>query len=415
MTVATANHRDRLRSIRERTHTAREARQRARTTLDAARAAGDDQAAGIASLALEQANVEVETSERLENMLLSSMAGVSDNGQFGGGSFLDNPETVQTLERLGNGSFPIGAVDLGPVSTREEFVQRINSGRWGQPKLSQATGDVTIPDSARLGAYYGVTPQLRRPLSLLDIIPTATMEGRSFGYMQEGGSLDEAAETAEGVIKPAGDLTLTEAEVIAKTIAVWLKMLRQQLADSPTLNQTVNDRLVYQCLRRLENQVVAGDGAGENILGILNTVGIGSVVFDAASALSDLTLDGLVSVIQADATPDAVVLNPTDWAGMLKAKAAGSGVRLDSEGMFSTPPNTAWGLPVVTSKVMPAGTALVGAFGTCCTLFIREAVNVRVSDADQDDFVRNRVTALGELRAGLAVWQPQGFTEVALA
>ena len=89
-------------------------------------------------------------------MLLSSMAGVSDNGQFGGGSFLDNPETVQTLERLGNGSFPIGAVDVGPVSSREEFVQRINSGRWGQPKLSAARGDVTVPDSARLGAYYGV-------------------------------------------------------------------------------------------------------------------------------------------------------------------------------------------------------------------------------------------------------------------
>ena len=35
--TATANHRDRLRSIRERTHNAREARQRARTTLDAAK------------------------------------------------------------------------------------------------------------------------------------------------------------------------------------------------------------------------------------------------------------------------------------------------------------------------------------------------------------------------------------------
>ena len=127
-----------------------------------------------------------------------------------------------------------------------------------------------------------------------------------------------------------------------------------------------------------ERGASAGDGVGENILGILNTPGIGSVVFDAASALSDLTLDGIVATINADAVPDAVVLNATDWAGMLKAKAAGSGVRLDSDGMFSSPPSTAWGLPVVTSKVMPAGTALVGAFGTCTRLFIREPVNVRV-------------------------------------
>ena len=170
---------------------------------------------------------------------------------------------------------------------------------WGKPKMAAGTGDVDVPDSARLGTYYGVVPQLRRPLSLLDIIPSATMDGRSFGYMPEGGSLDDAGATAEGVIKPAGDLTLEEAEVVAATIAVWVKLKRQQLADTPQLSQVVTNRLTYSCLRRLENQVVAGDGLGENILGILNTVGIGSVVFDAASALSDLTLDGIVATIPA--------------------------------------------------------------------------------------------------------------------
>ena len=64
---------------------------------------------------------------------------------------------------------------------------------------------------------------------------------------------------------------------------------------------------------------------------------------------------------------------------------------------------------------MPAGTALVGAFGTCSRLFIRESVNTRISDADQDNFVRNMVTVLAELRAGLAIWQPLGFTKVAFA
>ena len=184
------------------------------------------------------------------------MAGVNGNGHghFGGGIF-DDPHTVETLQRMGNGSFPIGAVDLGPLSSRDEFVQRINSGSWGQPKLAAGTGIVDVPDSARLGTYYGTVPQLRRPLSLLDIIPTSPMDGRSFGYMQEGGSLDDAAETAEGKIKPATDATLTEAEVTAATIAVWVKMKRQQLADTPSLSQTINDRLVYQCLRRLENAV----------------------------------------------------------------------------------------------------------------------------------------------------------------
>ena len=406
--------RDRLVQIRERTHDAREARARARKQLDLARGAEDHDAIAISQLAYDEADTNLTLAERLESQLLGQLAGVNGNSYGRGESIFNDPQTIQTLERLGNGSFPIGAVNLGPLSTREELVQRINTGSWGQPKLSQATGDVTVPDSARLGTYYGIVPQLRRPLSLLDIIPTAPMDGRSFGYMQETGSLDDAREVVEAELKPATDVVLTEQEVTAATIAVFTKLKRQQLADTASLSQTINERLVYQCLRRLENQVLAGDGVGENILGILNHP-IGSVVFDAASALSDLTLDGIVSVIDADATPDAVVLNPADWAGMLKAKAAGSGVRLDSDGMFSSPPNTAWGLPVVTAKVLPQSTALVGAFGTCARLFIREPVNVRASDSDADDFTRNRVTALGELRAGLAVWSALGFTKVALA
>ena len=405
--------RDRLVQIRERTHQAREDRARARKQLDLAREAEDRDAIAISQVAFDHCDAELQLAERLESQLLSQLAGVTLGGHGRGDSIFTDPETIQQLERLGHGTFPIGAIDLGPVSTRDDFVQRINTGSWGQPKLA-AAGDVTVPDSARLGTYYGVVPQLRRPLSLLDIIPTAPMDGKSFGYMQEGGSLDSAAEVVEGEVKPAGELTLDEAEVTAATIAVWLKMLRQQLADTASLSQIVNERLVYACLRRLETQVIAGDGVGEAILGILNHP-IGSVVFDAASALSDLTLDAIVNVLNADATPDAVVLNASDWSLMLKAKAVGSGVRLDSDGMFSSPPNTAWGLPVVTSKVMPAGTALVGAFGTCARLFIREAPTVRLSDSDQDDFVRNRVTALAEGRFGLAVWQPLGFTKVALA
>jgi hypothetical protein len=49
------------------------------------------------------------------------------------------------------------------------------------------------------------------------------------------------------------------------------------------------------------------------------------------------------------------------------------------------------------------------------TLFVREAVQVIASDSDQDDFVRNRVTLLGEGRFALAIWQPSAFAVVDLA
>ena len=117
-------------------------------------------------------------------------------------------------------------------------------------------------------------------------------------------------------------------------------------------------------------------------------------------------------MLAAEATPDAVVLNPVDYGSMLAAKAVGSGERLDSNGAFSTPGDTIWGLPAIVSTVLPAGQCLVGDFGLGATLFVREGINTRMSDSDQDDFVRNRVTILGEGRFGLGIWQLAAFALV---
>jgi hypothetical protein len=162
-------------------------------------------------------------------------------------------------------TFPIGAIDLGPLQTVEQLVQTISSGAWGPQKLAPA-GPVTVPDSARTGPFYGVVPQLRRPLSILDLLPTSPMSGKSFDYLQETGEFDYAAETADLQLKPEGGIGLTEAEVVARVIANWIKFSRTQIADLPALQQTIQNTLMYSVLRRLEGQVLAGDGQGENIL-----------------------------------------------------------------------------------------------------------------------------------------------------
>ena len=413
MSVVTQRSRDRLAQARDRTKAAREQIRNARGGRDAAVKLDDRQAITACEVRLAAAEDELEMASELERALLAQAAGMSGVG-VGGESFLDDPNVVRSLEQLANSSMPVGNLALGPAMSRDELVAMMQSGSWRGGTMA-AAGDVTIPDSARLGAYYGTVAQLRRPLRLLDLIPTQPMEGKSFDYTQESGSLDTAFETVEAQIKPAGEVQLTDATVTAKTIAHWTKTPRQQLADVPALGVLVQSRLTYGVMRRLENQILVGDGVGENLTGILATSGVGDVVFSAGEALSDLTLDGISTVIVSDAEPDAVIAHPLDVAAMLKAKAATSGTRLDSQGAFSDLPTTMWSLPLIQSRVMPQGQALVGAFGTGTTVFVRESVNIRISDADQDDFVRNRVTMLGEGRFGLAVWQPTAFCLVHLA
>jgi HK97 family phage major capsid protein len=255
--------------------------------------------------------------------------------------------------------------------------------------------------------------RLRRRLSVLDLIPSAPMDaGAAFAYLQESGDLLTAAEVPEGAVKPEGDLALTDAEVTVQTIAHWLKLHRAQIADVPSLATTAQTRLTYGVMLRLENAVLSGDGAGSNILGILGHP-IQDVAFDAASPLSDLTLDGIVAVELGFASANGVVVHPTDWAAMLKTKTT-TGERLDSDGAYGTPPVTVWGLPAVRSTAVPPGAALVGDF-TQATVYVREVVVLRTSDADSDDFIKNKITLLAEGRFGLAVWAPQAFALVHFA
>jgi len=291
-----------------------------------------------------------------------------------------------------------GGIDLGQVADRDAFA-----------------ADVSGTTSMRQGQYYGVLPQLRRPLRILDLIPTGTMDQNTLPYTQESGSFTTAAETAEGALKPEAGVVFTDAMATAVTIAHWMKLLKQSLADFPALQSIIDGRLRYGVLRRLEAEVLAGNGTSPNMRGILATTGLGAVTFTAGQLAADQILRGVTAVLLADAEADAIVLHPTDWATVLMAKAAGSGEYLNSEGPFDVITQQMWGVSLIPSVAVTQGTALVGDFAIGAQLFIREGVNVLLSDSDQDDFLRNRVTLLAELRAALAVFRPAAFSTVALA
>jgi hypothetical protein len=78
--LVTAEHRQRLNLIRERTHNARSRRTRARQALDAARDVQDLEAQAVAQLSFDEADNDLQIAERLEAQLLSAMAGVDSGG-----------------------------------------------------------------------------------------------------------------------------------------------------------------------------------------------------------------------------------------------------------------------------------------------------------------------------------------------
>jgi len=411
----TAQHRDRLRDVRDRTKAARKQRADLNAALEAAQRVGDTDTENVINGRLNACETELEMAQGVELALLSQAAGVGGGG-FGSESFLDDPAMISQLEHIANSSSPPERLSLGPIMGLDEFVRMIDEGSWGPPQRMAAA---VLPDTpaGRRGPWseLGVVRQLRRRIRILDLIPTRPMLGNSVPFTIESGGLDTAAETVEASLKPVGDIELVDQEARARTIANFIKAPRQILADVPELATVVSDRLTYTCLRRLEDQIVSGDGTGENLTGLLAAAtAVPDIPFVPATPAADLILAGLTAVEVANAVPDSILIHPQTAQAMLTVKAVGSGEYLSIDGPFGTEPTTLWGLPFVASTVVPLNKAIVGSLGQGAILWIREPVHV-VAGLDSDDWTRNKITLLGELRAALTIIQPTAFAIVELA
>lgn len=340
-----------------------------------------------------------------------------------------DPAAKERLERGGDpearsrrsGWDASGLFEAEDVRTRlEAAASASEKNRFGGMQLGQVAdrdtlaADVTGTANMRRSEYAGVVQQLFRPLRVLDLIPTGTTDGNSVPYTQEGGTF-AAAETLESAAKPEDGVTFTDATAPVQTIAAWQKLRKQSLSDFALLQTLIETRLRYSVQRRLEAQILNGNGSDPNLQGILGTSGIGTVATSSGTVeLADQVLKGVTQIYLSDAEASGIVVHPTDWQNILSAKAAGDG-HYFSAGPFSMTPQVMWGVPLVPHAAIAQGTALVGDFSLGVTLLIREGVNVLLSDSDQDDFIKNKVTLLGEMRAALPVWRPAAFSAVTLS
>lgn len=407
MNVATANHRQRLQAIRERTHNARGQRERARQAMEAARAAGDLDGQAVSQLALDAAQAEVETAESLENLLLSTMAGVNGSGPTS--SFLDSPEALSALERFATSSHPIGRQELGQFMSVEDAT--LLTGK----ALAAVPGTVDPTGGMERGPFGPIVPVPTPPTTFLDLCPSAPLEGPSMPYAQEVSTGDRTAGAAPvlpGQSKPPATIEYKDAEAKPETIAAFVKCQKATLADVAQLTVRIQSRLMAGVLAEVENQVLAGDGVSPALLGLLNTPGTVSVPYDAAAVPPDAILDGIAACLTNGAQPNVVALSIEDWTTILKSKSAGSQEYLGSP--FLAPASSLWSLPMVPCVGVPAGQAIVADTSIALTVLWREGIHVLASDQDQDDFTRNRATLLAETRVAVAVWVPAAVAIVDL-
>ena len=255
-----------------------------------------------------------------------------------------------------------------------------------------------------------------------DLFPTRTTTAAVIEYFRMTGFTNAASTVAERSgsafgAKPQSSFTFVGEQAPVRTIAHWEAAHRNVLADEPQLRSIIDNELMYGLRLQEDEQILNGDGTGENLTGVLQTSGIQTYAWSsgATSPVADTKADAIRRAATLSFLsyyePTGVVMHPNDWEDIeLTKDANGQYLVAVSVAMGGEP--RIWRIPVVETPAIAEGTALVGAFGTGAQLYDREQASIRVSEQHSDFFVRNAIVVLAEQRLALAVKRPEAFVSV---
>ncbi|NYT76547.1 phage major capsid protein [Alcaligenaceae bacterium] len=273
---------------------------------------------------------------------------------------------------------------------------------------SSTTGTGGVGAALQPARVPGIISGPDRPFTIRDLIMPGRTDSNAVEYVQETGFQNMAAPVAEGGTKPQSDLKLELKTTTVKTIAHWFRASKQVLADIPLLQSYINGRAIYGLKYVEENQILAGDGTNQNLLGLIpQATAYDTSLTKTGDTPIDVLRRAILQVRIAEYRATGIVLNPNDWADLELQKDAGGNyiwVNVSEGGV-----QRMWKLPVIDTNSMPAGEFLVGAMDMGAQLFDREDAGVEVSTEDADNFTKNMVTIRAEERLALAVYRPESF------
>lgn len=326
---------------------------------------------------------------------------------------------VSTIENRGDGEGE-QRKSVGQKFVENEHVKSLMS--QGTPRgratvemktiLTDPTSAGVLVQDTRLPGIIA-TPDQR--LTVRDLLTQGNMDGSVIGYVQETGFTNNANTVAEGAKKPESDIKFELQETSARVIAHYIKASRQILSDASMLASYIDGRLRFGLALKEEQQLLNGDGTGQNLKGIIPQ----STAFNAAIAnVTKMTKIDTLRLAMLQATlaeypATGHVLNPIDWTEIETTK--------DENGRYiigqpqGAAYKTLWGLPVVETQAIASGKFLTGAFKLGAQIFDRWQASVEVATENEDDFVKNMVTILAEQRLALAVYRPECFIHGDLA
>ena len=320
---------------------------------------------------------------------------------------------------------------LGALFTESDVYKSMeSSGRGSNQPMQMDKKDISNL-AASAGALVRPDRDSRvfqdpnRPMRIRDLIPTVPTASNAVEFMRElvftnnAGPQGTVAGIGSGefVAKNQSEITYELVTKPVRTIAHWMAASRQVLSDAPMLQNLIDNRLTYGLDLESDDQLLNGDGTGQNLDGILQDTAINDAgelpVGTAAADVPAAMIDHIRKAIRIEQQNEyynmtGLVLNPVDWEILETAKAT-DGHYLMVNMPTGRATETVWRIPVIVTNAMTASTFLIGDWNMGAVIYDREDVSVRVSESHADYFVKNGVAVLAEERYTLAIPLPNAF------
>ncbi len=283
----------------------------------------------------------------------------------------------------------------------------------------KAVTDASVINSTYSRRIEGIGKQPLRNIFVEDLFNSATVGQNSGGkitYVDQDTLNRNADVVANCSVLPESDITWIEQSEDIKKIGDTIKVCRDALEDYEFIQTEVDTFLRENVALKLDEQLLLGDGVGNNFKGVdavaqAWSVGIGSPIETlAASVPNPTTFDVIKSSIcqvrisgQSNRqfyNPTAVLMNPSDHCQMMLEKDADNNYLLPT--YFSNNGMEIDGVPVIETPLVPAGVLYVGDF-TKGTVYNHRDVEIMMANQHASDFTSDFITIKATLRKALVI------------
>ena len=306
-----------------------------------------------------------------------------------------------------NGKFQIAGMSFRAADDNQT-VAELN----GEPHPNYYDETLTLVDPTIREGY-------RRPMTIWSLFNHEMTDKDTVAWYTEGALDGTAAMTAEaGAFSRihVNDPVRHSAE-LKKVTAIW-KQTDEILTDAPRFVTHVNARAGYNLDTVVEDQLVAGNGTGNNITGITNASGIltaTATAYDMDFIESLLDQRTLIRKATPNFNVDTLLLADEDYDALMKLKnnadqyvlggptgfVYGNGVTI-GRNLWNT-------ITIVPTPALTTGTSILGAFKAGATIYAHTSGRRFDMGYDGEDFSHGLVSFRAYQRFVLAVEYPAAF------